>query len=260
MPVLVNYKRCNCMPRCFAANACPKDALKVDLSLMKVVVTPEVCGTCPAPCLNFCDAVALKYAPNLEELDIMQREMDGLISVDAALEERKGLAAKQKALEAAAQEEKELAAVTPVKLTMENFMQEVIQNELPVLVDFWAEWCGPCKQIAPAIEELAREFAGLIKFAKLNVDEVPQLSSQLGIQSIPTLLIFFQGQLADKIVGAVGKDQLRIRLQRVADEIARIKAAATADPKAPPVSAPAKPAPTVRPTLLKPNGQPRPRR
>jgi thioredoxin 1 len=226
------------MPTCFAASVCPKDTLRVDKNLMKVVVDATVCGDCPAPCLNFCDSAALKYAPTLEELNILQLELDGVLNAEQVAEQRKALAEQQKAAEAAEKEEEALAALAPMHLTTENFVQEVAQSELPVLVDFWAEWCGPCKQIAPIIEQLARDFAGVVKFGKLNVDEEPQVWAQiagsLGLQSIPTLVIFFGGQIADVIVGAVPKEQLRARLQRVVDAIAQMQAQQQPAPAAPP--------------------------
>lgn len=275
MPVLVNYNRCNCMPTCFAASVCPKDTLRVDKTIMKVVVDATVCGDCPAPCLNFCDSAALKYAPTLEELNILQLELDGVLNAEQVAEQRKALAEKQKAAEAAEKEEEALAALAPMHLTTENFVQEVAQSELPVLVDFWAEWCGPCKQISPIVEQLARDFAGVVKFGKLNVDEEPQVWAQiagsLGIQSIPTLVIFFGGQIADVIVGAVPKEQLRARLQRVVEAIAQMQAQQQPAPAAPPpptrlpVQPQAKPAPgpagtksnVVRPTFGGPPRRPR---
>ena len=223
MPVLVNYERCTFTKTCFAANVCPKGTLRVDATLGKVVVDPAVCGDCHAPCLNFCDPVALKFAPDLEELDITQKELDKVLTKEEANLQRKELAQKRKEAEALAKAEAEKAAHAPMTLTSKNFVQEVRDAEVPVLIDFWAEWCQPCKQIAPIVEQLAQEFAGRVKFAKVNIDDEPQIAGQLRIQSIPTLMIFFQGQVADMIVGAVGKPQLQARLQRVVDAVEQMK-------------------------------------
>jgi thioredoxin 1 len=92
----------------------------------------------------------------------------------------------------------------PIHITDATFESEVIKSDIPVLVDFWAPWCGPCLMIAPAIEELAAEFKGKVKIAKMNTDE-NFTAAQYGIQSIPTLLIFKAGQVVDHIVGAVPK-------------------------------------------------------
>ncbi|NUO80533.1 thioredoxin [candidate division KSB1 bacterium] len=100
----------------------------------------------------------------------------------------------------------------PVVLTDANFSQEVLQSDKPVLVDFWAEWCGPCKMIAPAIAELAKEYAGKAKIAKLDVDSHNLIAGQYGIRSIPSLLIFKNGKVVDQIVGAVPKQRLKERL------------------------------------------------
>ena len=95
-----------------------------------------------------------------------------------------------------------------VKVNDANFKQEVLESDIPVLVDFWAVWCAPCLMIAPAVEEIAKEYDGKLKVCKLNVDEAPKTSSEYGIMSIPTLAIFKDGVLADKVIGVVPKAEL----------------------------------------------------
>ena len=100
-----------------------------------------------------------------------------------------------------------------VTITDSNFDQEVLNSNQPVLVDFWAEWCGPCLRIGPVVEELATEFAGKAKIGKLNVDDNPEASMKYGIRSIPALLIFKNGQVVDQIIGAVPKANLKKQLE-----------------------------------------------
>ena len=100
-----------------------------------------------------------------------------------------------------------------VELTDDNFDQEVINSEVPVLVDFWAEWCAPCRAIAPAVEELAAQYQGQAKIGKLDVDHNQQVAMKFGIRSIPTLLIFKNGEVAEQIIGAVPKAQLESKLK-----------------------------------------------
>lgn len=92
--------------------------------------------------------------------------------------------------------------------TTENWNQDVLGSDKPVLVDYWASWCGPCRMVAPIVEELADEYAGKVVIGKLNVDENPAISSQYGVMSIPTLAIFKDGKIVDKIVGFRGKADL----------------------------------------------------
>ena len=109
-----------------------------------------------------------------------------------------------------------MAALNIIQLTQENFDSEVLKSPTPVLVDFWAEWCGPCKMISPVLDELATEYEGRIKIAKVNIDEQQGLAAQYGIRAIPTLLLFQQGQVAEQIVGLKSKRDLKVSFDRVA--------------------------------------------
>lgn len=95
-----------------------------------------------------------------------------------------------------------------VKVDNNSFKADVLDSAEPVVVDFWAEWCGPCKMIAPSLEEIATEMDGKIKVAKLNIDENPELAAQYGVRSIPTLMLFKNGEVADMKVGAAPKTAL----------------------------------------------------
>ena len=101
------------------------------------------------------------------------------------------------------------------EFTDDNFEAEVLQSDKPVLIDFWAEWCMPCKMIAPAVEEVANENVDAIKAGKVNVDNSPAIASKYGIRSIPTLLIFKGGQVAEKMVGAVSKETIQEFVDKV---------------------------------------------
>ncbi|MBY3537995.1 thioredoxin [Rhizobium laguerreae] len=102
------------------------------------------------------------------------------------------------------------------KVDKESFQSEVLESEKPVVVDFWAAWSGPCIMIAQVLEEIAVELEGKVKFVKLNVDENPELASQFGVESIPTLAIFKRGELVDKLVGATPKTALLNWISNVA--------------------------------------------
>jgi len=105
---------------------------------------------------------------------------------------------------------------TTVEINETNFENEVLLSNQPVLVDFWAEWCGPCKMLAPVLEEIANEQAGRIKIAKVNVDENPVLATRFGIQSIPTLLYFANGEMRDQTIGLVSKRAIVSKLEKLA--------------------------------------------
>ncbi|MGV2831026.1 thioredoxin [Myxosarcina sp. GI1(2024)] len=105
-----------------------------------------------------------------------------------------------------------MSSAAPV--TDSSFTEQVLESEVPVLVDFWAPWCGPCRMVAPVVEEIAEQYEGQVKVVKLNTDENPQVASQYGIRSIPTLMIFKDGQRVDMVVGAVPKTTLANTLEK----------------------------------------------
>jgi len=101
-----------------------------------------------------------------------------------------------------------MASADTIEITDDNFEAEILNSDTPVLVDFWAVWCGPCRQIAPSVEALATEYKGKLKVGKMNVDDHQQVPQKYGIRSIPTLLVFKNGQVVDQIIGAVPKSKL----------------------------------------------------
>ena len=202
MPVIVDYSRCD-HHNCFPLEVCPHTGVALLDDGERIVSHPEVCGDCPAPCLNFCDKTALRYAPDMEEIRLIQAELGGTMT----REETDAIRAEKKAAEQAAKEEAEAGAVRPVK--MADFETEVINSAIPVAVDFWAPWCGPCKQMAPVFEELAKSYAGHMKFCKVNTDEEQALAMRFQIQGIPTLIFFSNGQELDRVTGALPPSALQ---------------------------------------------------
>src|SRR3954469_4532966 len=109
-----------------------------------------------------------------------------------------------------------MASPNIVVLTIENFEQQVLQATAPVLVDFWAEWCGPCKMIGPILDELAEEYSGKVNIGKVNIDDHKKLATEYGVRATPTLLLFQNGQVAEQMVGLRSKRDLKASFDRVA--------------------------------------------
>lgn len=103
-----------------------------------------------------------------------------------------------------------------INLTQDNFSKEVLESSTPILVDFWAEWCGPCKMIAPVLDELAEEYNGKVRIGKVNIDNEQGLAAEYGVRAIPTLLLFQKGQVAEQIVGLKSKRDLKNSFDKVA--------------------------------------------
>ncbi len=107
-----------------------------------------------------------------------------------------------------------MASPDLVTITDDNFQTEVLGSDVPVLVDFWATWCGPCRAIAPSIEELAKEYKGRVKIGKMDIDAHPGVPQKYSIMSIPTLILFKGGQVADQVIGAVPKNKLDAMIKK----------------------------------------------
>lgn len=208
MPAVIDPSVCNRnFDQCFPAKICPESAIS-QIESGDVVIDWQLCGSCPGPCVNFCDGYAIRYDPNPDSFDIFRRQILGEITADEAVDERKRLEVEKR--------EAEAAASNVVDLDEGRFVELLQQEDLPLIVDFWAPWCGPCKMFAPIFERVATEYEGRAIFAKLNTEEHPQIAAQFQISSIPTLMVLEGNQVVDGAVGALPEAQFRQLVERVA--------------------------------------------
>lgn len=213
MPVFVDPSRCPCATPCFPAKMCPYGVLQFDMTTptKPATLNAELCGDCRGVCTNFCDPQALRFAPTMEELRLVEAEILQTMSSEEISAERNRLREEQEA------SNKKAAAVTEV--TSATFEQEVLQASLPVFVDLWAPWCGPCKSFGPVFEQVAQEFAGKAKFCKINTEAEQELARALRVQSIPTLFVFYGGQALGGRPGAMSAAQLRATVEQVLQSV-----------------------------------------
>jgi thioredoxin 2 len=173
-------------------------------------VDANICGDCPGPCLNFCDKDALHWGDDLVDLRLVKAQVEGTMKpeevAEARVKHKKELAeaAKRPAAEAAARNGEGVIA-----LTRNNFERELLRAQVPVVVDCWADWCNPCKQFSPIFEATAKQYVGVIKFAKLDTEAEPALAQGLGVQALPTTLMFYKGQLVNVAEGALSASQFQ---------------------------------------------------
>jgi thioredoxin len=206
MPAVIEPNICDKnWAACFPAKMCPQDAFSYKPEENLVVIDDSLCGDCPGPCVNFCDQYAIRYTPDHEEFAVLKQQTLGEITEEEAAEELQKL----KDEEAEAEEAEEIESGATVTATTDTFNELVLRSELPVIVDFWAPWCGPCQQMAPVFEKLAEQYQGSIRFVKVNTDEEQQLAAQYQITSLPTTALFWQGQPLDTFAGALSERQLQ---------------------------------------------------
>jgi thioredoxin 2 len=219
MPVLVNPKICVDREHCFAASACPYGAFYHNALKRTWEVDANICGDCPGPCLNFCDRDALRWGDDLVDLSFVKAELEGKMKpaevTEARLKHKQELKEIQKKEEAQKRDEAARKSAEGVMaITRQNFEQEVLRAPGPVVVDCWADWCAPCKQFSPIFEATAKQYAGMVKFAKLDTEAEGALASGLGVQSLPTILLFYKGQIVNAAEGALPAPQFQEWLYR----------------------------------------------
>ncbi|HET9017524.1 MAG TPA: thioredoxin [Thermomicrobiaceae bacterium] len=231
MPAVIDPNVCDRhFAGCFPARMCPQHAFSFDDARGLVVIDSDLCGDCPGPCMNFCDRYAIRFAADPTEFEVLRDKTFGILSEVDAAEELKRRKEEREAAEKAAAPEPAVVAATDA-----TFDEVVLKSDLPVMVDFWATWCGPCKAMAPVFEALAEQYRELIRFVKVDVDASPKLSARYRVQSIPTLAFFWQGQLVDAFAGALPEAELQSVAYEFLAAVRQLEQARTGTPQPDPL-------------------------
>lgn len=204
MPALIDYRSCDDSPYCSAARMCPSRAFQMKGG--KWIIDAAACGGCPGMCTRMCPSGAIHYAPTLAALEAKRSEIESSSeTADDLFEKRYGVRPGDPRAEG-----KNLAHVG-----CNDFKKEVLDSNLPAVVDFWAEWCAPCKVIAPTFKKLAEEYEGKMRFFKMDTEECNSVPGQYGIRSIPTMLFFMGGEVVAYEIGAIPEGRFRQTIERV---------------------------------------------
>ncbi len=214
MPALIDARLCDSSPYCAAARSCPKGAMSFNRSLNKVEIKLELCDGCAGYCSRACPMNAVKFAPTMEGYERLKQEILNGPSAEELFEQQYGV----KPVDPRAD------GVNLVHADTSNFNSYVLESPVPVAVDFWAAWCAPCKILAPTFKELAEEYDGKMRFAKLDTEANDALAMRYGVMSIPTVGFFINGQLVERSVGAVPKAQLKAKIDKIlkAQEVSHV--------------------------------------
>ncbi len=213
MPAIIDQRLCDSSPHCSALRSCPKGAITFDRTAQKVAVNTDLCGDCPGHCARTCPMGAAKFAPTMEKLLELKAAIETGPSAEELFEQQFGVKLVDQRAESA----------NLVHLEGSSFDNFLAESGVPVAVDFWASWCAPCKILAPTFKELAVEYDGKLRFAKVDTERQPALADRFSIRSIPTIGFFVNGQMVDRSTGALAKAQLKSKIDQVLKGIASLK-------------------------------------